>query len=87
MEEFVLLIPLVIFAFAARNRFPRPGTLAAMIAIGYAAIRFPLDFLRTAEYEPAQLGLTSGQWGSIVLLVAANLFLLLAPRSGRPTPS
>ena len=75
LEELVLLLPLLIAAFAMRDRFTRPGMLAALISIGYAAIRFPLDLLRLAESEPTKLGLTGGQWGCLVLAVVAGLAL------------
>lgn len=83
LEEFLLLIPLTVAALVLRNRFER-GMMAGWIALGYAAIRFPLDLLRLRELEPVRLGLTGGQWGCLVLAVVAAVLLALHKRT---TPS
>lgn len=83
MEEFLLLLPLTIAALVLRNKFQR-GMLAAAIALGYAAIRLPLETLRLRAFEPMQLGLTGGQWGCLVLVLVTSVFIALIKR--RPTP-
>jgi phosphatidylglycerol:prolipoprotein diacylglycerol transferase len=81
-EELLLLIPLTIAAFVLIARPLRAGTVAAVIAIAYVGIRFPLDFLRMPETEPTRLGLTGGQWGCVVLLALTVLAIVL--RRSRP---
>ncbi|MEO8700865.1 MAG: prolipoprotein diacylglyceryl transferase family protein [Kofleriaceae bacterium] len=79
LEELVLMIPLTAIVFLLHRRGARPGLVAAVAAIGYACLRFPLDFLRVNE--PVRL-LTAGQWGCVVMVLAAVLFgfVLRKPR-------
>ena len=69
----------------ARARgYNRPGLITAMFLIGYAAIRFALEFTRQPD---AQLGLvvgslSMGQVLSTVMLVA-GLVLLVATHAAR----
>jgi phosphatidylglycerol---prolipoprotein diacylglyceryl transferase len=82
LEELALMIPLAIAVLLLHRRQPRPGLVAAVAAIGYAWLRFPLDFLRVNE--PLRLGLTAGQWGSVVALAAAVLLgFALRPQVSR----
>lgn len=84
LEELALMIPLTIAVLLVFRRRPRAGTVAAVAAIGYAVLRFPLDFLRLPELEPTRLGLTAGQLGSIVMaLVAIGFVALRGPATGR----
>jgi phosphatidylglycerol:prolipoprotein diacylglycerol transferase len=75
LYELVLLLPLFAVACWLWRRELRPGLLAVILAIAYAGLRFPLDFLRHPSTEPTRAGMTAGQWGSIVLLLFAILAL------------
>ena len=70
-QLYELALDLVLFAFLWRRRCTsfRDGELFRMYVVGYAIIRFPLEFLR---YQPTPLdflGLTLVQW----LCIAAGL--------------
>ena len=80
LEELALLLPLLVVAWRLTHRALRPGVLAALVAFTYAAIRFPLDFLRHPETETYFAGLTMAQWCSLAM---AALVLLLYPRNPR----
>jgi phosphatidylglycerol:prolipoprotein diacylglycerol transferase len=71
LEELVLLLPLLLVAWRLTHRQLRAGMLAAIIAIGYAMIRFPLDFLRHPATERTVGALTAAQWCSLAMLVLA----------------
>ncbi len=63
-ELYELVLDLLLFAFLWRKRLTsfRDGELFRMYILGYAVIRFPLEFLR---YQPTPrdfLGLTLVQW-------------------------
>lgn len=70
-QLYELVLNLMLFAFLWRRRYTsfRNGELFRMYVVGYALIRFPLEFLR---YQPTPvdfLGLTLVQW----LCIAAAL--------------
>jgi phosphatidylglycerol:prolipoprotein diacylglycerol transferase len=75
------LLPLLIVAALLARRARRPGAIAAAVALGYALIRFPLDFLREGDPRPA--GLTLAQWGCLLL---AALGIALAARAAQGQP-
>lgn len=63
-QLYELVLDLMLFAFLWRRRYTsfRDGELFRIYVVGYAAIRFPLEFLR---YQPTPLdflGLTLVQW-------------------------
>jgi phosphatidylglycerol:prolipoprotein diacylglycerol transferase len=60
------LVVLALVMVVRRFKWPA-GTIPAMMCVVYAPVRFFLDFLRVAD--AAYLGLTPGQWFSIVLLI------------------
>jgi len=67
----------VIPVFLWIGRKPRPrGCFVALLAVLYAAFRFPLDFLRIPQEaggDPRYLGLTLAQYASAVVLVLGIL--------------
>ena len=78
-QLYELVLDLALFAFLWRRRYAsfRNGELFRMYIIGYAIIRFPLEFLR---YQPTPLyflGLTLVQWLCIgaVLLFGYQTYL------------
>lgn len=78
------VLDLALFAayLALRKRAVPDGFHLAWIPIAYAPARFGLDFLRTADAR--YLGLTPGQYGSIVLLVI-GLFMMRRVYAKPPT--
>jgi phosphatidylglycerol:prolipoprotein diacylglycerol transferase len=54
------------------HRTRRPGAVSAAMAISYAVVRFPLDFLRATDLGPEgdvrYAGLTPGQWACFATL-------------------
>jgi phosphatidylglycerol---prolipoprotein diacylglyceryl transferase len=73
LYELALMLPLVVAAFVLIRRRSRAGMTAAILAIAYASVRFPLDFLRLPSSDPRHGGLTAAQWGCIVAFVVALL--------------
>jgi phosphatidylglycerol:prolipoprotein diacylglycerol transferase len=78
------LYTIVIAAVIARiaRRGGGPGFLVGVLAILYAPFRFSLDFLRKVDVR--YLGLTPGQYGSLLVLLAG---VILVARVRRPTAS
>lgn len=70
-QLYELLLDLALFAFLLRRRYTsfRDGELFRMYIVGYAIIRFPLEFLRYQPTPVPFLGLTLVQW----LCIAAAL--------------
>jgi prolipoprotein diacylglyceryltransferase len=71
-----LLTPLLFVAANLGRRSGQPGKVAGAVGLTYAAIRFPLDFLRIDDARHA--GLTAAQWASLLLTVA-GIGLLVRP--------
>ena len=95
-QIYELLLNLGLFAFLWRKRRTsfRDGELFRMYVMGYALIRFPMEFLRYQPTPVAFLGLTLVQWLCIgaVLLFGYQIYLQrkgmscaceLLPRFGR----
>lgn len=92
--EGVILSALLWWAdgFARKRGYDRPGLITALFLVGYALIRFALEFTRAPD---AQLGLVVGPLSMgqllslIMLLVGAGLLGLIGLRRGRSpqTPS
>jgi phosphatidylglycerol:prolipoprotein diacylglycerol transferase len=88
LEALLTLALLVIAEAARRAGRDRPGAIAGVIAMGYALIRFPLDFLRAEELsggDPRYGGLTAAQWGCLPLFGLGLVGMALAasaPLSG-----
>ena len=77
LYEWWYTILLVGFAFWLRARKPPCGTIVGALAVSYAPARFLLDFLRVGETR--YLGLTTGQYFSVALLVLGLWILARAP--------
>lgn len=76
-------LDLVLFAFLSRQRYVsfRDGELFHMYTIGYALIRFPLEFLRYQPTPRSTAGLTLVQW--LCLAAFAGLgYQLIQQRRG-----
>jgi phosphatidylglycerol:prolipoprotein diacylglycerol transferase len=86
LEEVVLLLPVLVMAKVLVARRLRAGMVAAIVAIAYACIRFPLDFLRLPMTEPVHRGLTAGQWSCIVMFVVAMVLAVWLSRVGHIAP-
>ncbi len=63
-QLYELVLDLMLFAFLWRRRYTsfRNGELFRIYIVGYALIRFPLEFLRYQPTPVAFLGLTLVQW-------------------------
>jgi phosphatidylglycerol:prolipoprotein diacylglycerol transferase len=84
LELFLTPVLLVVVLRVARSRQP-PGVLAGALAVAYALLRFPLDFLRATdlpESDPRYLHLTPGQWACIALLALGCWMLASRARRG-----
>ncbi len=82
------LTPLLVAVVITVDRHDRrPGMITGALAVAYAIIRFPLDFLRAsdlgAESDPRHLGLTPAQWACFALL-AAGVGVILSARRRPP---
>jgi phosphatidylglycerol:prolipoprotein diacylglycerol transferase len=82
LDELLLLVPITAVGFFLAARRLRAGSIAIFAAIAYAAIRFPLDFLRREETDPLHAGLTAAQWGCLLMLALA-VGVALWQRAGR----
>lgn len=82
--EWLLTIALIAVVFPLRKRPLPDGAITGTICIGYAPVRFLLDFLRIEEVY--YLGLTPGQHGSILLLLL-GIAILATRRSPVVAPS
>ncbi|MFO0760938.1 MAG: prolipoprotein diacylglyceryl transferase family protein [Byssovorax sp.] len=82
----VLLLPLAIGAAHLAGQSRRQGAMAGAAALGYALLRFPLDFLRESDIRFG--GLTLAQWGCAALLIAGAVVAVIstrrAPDGGEP---
>ena len=79
VQLYELVLDLALFAFLWRRRYTtfRDGELFRMYVVGYALIRFPLEFLR---YQPTPLdflGLTLVQWLCIAAVLGFGYQLYL----------
>lgn len=81
-----LVVGLVFLVMFRRPR--RVGTYLAIACLAYAPVRFLLDFLRATDVkgaDPRVLGLTPGQYASILVLGVGVLVAWLT--WGRPEPA
>lgn len=80
------LVIAVVFYVVGRR--PRPaGLFTVLWCFLYAPIRFLLDFLRSVDLPQSDaryLGLTPGQYGSLVMLAAGVVLLVRLRRQGSP---
>jgi phosphatidylglycerol:prolipoprotein diacylglycerol transferase len=79
-----LVIAVAFWALARRHR--PPGFFVVTWCLLYAPVRFGLDFLRATDLpgsDPRYWGLTAGQYGSAVMLVAGLAVWALVVR-GKP---
>jgi phosphatidylglycerol:prolipoprotein diacylglycerol transferase len=87
--EFALTPLLIALVVLVGRRTRRPGMVTGALAVAYAAMRFPLDFLRAtdlgAESDPRYGGLTPAQWACLAT-VALGLFALARARTHEPLP-
>ena len=71
----VVLLPAM---FMLQHRGVRDGMIMVVLALLYSPARFLADFLRATDLplsEPRLMGLTPGQYGSVVLFIAALVLL------------
>ena len=92
-EGVVLGLVLLVLYLVTRQRPWRPGSYAATFLLGYAAVRWSLEFVRQPDSQFGEkgtvfLGMTMGQTLSVGLVVGA-LLLLFWPRrpAGLPPAS
>ena len=78
-QLYELVLDLVLFAFLWRWRYRsfRDGELFRMYVVGYALIRFPLEFLRYQPTPRAFLDLTLVQWLCIAAVLGFGYQLYL----------
>jgi phosphatidylglycerol:prolipoprotein diacylglycerol transferase len=78
LTELMLLLVLAtgVWVFLRRRR---PGVLAASVALGYAILRFPLDFLRAEDLRHGPL--TFAQWVCIAMSLTGIVALLRLRRT------
>ncbi len=80
---YVVVIVLVFFRLG-RNKTRAPGFYLGILPLMYAPVRFLLDFLRIEDAR--YFGLTPGQYGSVLLVVAGLLVLRHAKHLGNAEP-
>ena len=84
LVEFALTPLLIALVVVVGRRTRRPGVVAGALAVTYAAMRFPLDFLRATdlgpESDPRYAGLTPAQWACIAMLTLGAWMLSRTPR-------
>jgi phosphatidylglycerol:prolipoprotein diacylglycerol transferase len=90
-EGLVLGLVLLCLYLLLRKRSPRAGTFAAIFLLGYAGVRFALEYVRQPDAQfgaqgTVLAGLTMGQTLSALMVIAAVLILWLAPRRTAPAP-
>jgi phosphatidylglycerol:prolipoprotein diacylglycerol transferase len=78
LKNLLLIVPLLLI----RRSAPPPGVLAAHFMLWYGFFRFLIDFLR--DYRADLLGLPSGQWFNVSMVVIGIGLLLWIYR--RPSP-
>jgi phosphatidylglycerol---prolipoprotein diacylglyceryl transferase len=87
LYEFAYLLPINVLilwlAFRKGKRLPA-GTLAALLGLLYAPVRFFLDYLRPTATDPRYGSLTFAQWSSILALGVAMYLLVQLLRNGAP---
>ena len=75
--ELLLDLLLFLFLYRQRTRSFRDGELFRMYAVGYALIRFPLEFLRYQPTARDVLGLTLVQWLCLATILLFGTQLVL----------
>lgn len=82
VQLYELVLDLLLFAllWRRRQRSFRDGELFRLYAIGYALIRFPLEFLRYQPTAQAVVGLTLVQWLCLVAVLGFGVQLALIRR-------
>jgi phosphatidylglycerol:prolipoprotein diacylglycerol transferase len=81
LYEWLYTIGLNLLVFSIRGWQLPPGMLLGLVSVCYAPGRFLLDYLRTQDVR--YLGLTPGQYGSVVLFLFG--IIVLATMPGRST--
>ena len=82
------LVIAAVFWWSGR-KIRAPGFFVVTWCLLYAPVRFGLDFLRATDLDgsdPRYHGLTAGQWGCIVMLIAGIAVWLLVVRRQRADP-
>lgn len=77
-----LLLYGMLLSFWFLPRRLRPGSVVAAYAAGYGMIRFALEFLRGDDRQ-RHAGLSTAQWMSLALILAAGVILLRRVRRAR----
>ncbi|MFH0974340.1 MAG: prolipoprotein diacylglyceryl transferase family protein [Spirochaetota bacterium] len=85
LEALYIIPVLILFLALGRNKNRPGGFYLGLLCVLYAPVRFALDFLRIID--ATYLGLTPGQWGSIVFLILGSLLLRHSIRSKNNKPS
>jgi phosphatidylglycerol:prolipoprotein diacylglycerol transferase len=87
--EFALTPLLIALVVGVSRRTKRPGMISGALAIAYATMRFPLDFLRAydlgSDGDPRYGGLTPAQWACFSMF-ALGVWLLHRARTNEPFP-
>jgi prolipoprotein diacylglyceryltransferase len=82
VQVYEMLLDLALFAYLWRRRYTsfRDGELFRLYVVGYALIRFPLEFLRYQPTPVPFLGLTLVQWLCLAAVAGFGYRLLLDRR-------
>jgi len=72
-EALYTIVIVLLFHFLGKNKRRVPGFFLGVLPLVYAPVRFALDFLRIEDAR--YFGLTPGQYGSVLLVVAGLLVL------------
>jgi len=84
LDEALCTLPLALLFLWLGQRRPRtPGFFVGWLAVLYAPVRFPLDFLRIADVR--YFHFTPGQYGAIAIFVVGVLILTI-PSRAKPAP-
>lgn len=82
-------LAMVLLLVVLMRRGRRPGFYVALVPLLYAPVRFFLDYLRATPEEggdPRYLGLTPGQYASVLLLLFCLWLMRYVYRTPAPTP-
>jgi prolipoprotein diacylglyceryl transferase len=82
VQIYEIVLDLMLFAFLwwRRTRTYRDGELFRLYVVGYALIRFPLEFLRYQPTAREMFGLTLVQWLCLAAIVGFGYQLVLQRR-------
>jgi phosphatidylglycerol:prolipoprotein diacylglycerol transferase len=86
LEEALWALGMTVLFLVLRRKVRPLGLYLSLLTIGYAPVRFALDFLRATDVagaDPRYLGLTPAQYGSLAVLVVGIGVAIWTGRHGK----